>query len=65
MKKVYLIFLVSILFSGCVNSNSSVMPKFPTATKEVGAKIKGLNDKDVDSWIIELFKLKTKLELSK
>lgn len=50
-----------MLMMGC-QSNCTV-PTFPKPTKEVMSKIKTLNDKDVDNWMIELYKLKLKLKL--
>ena len=52
--------------TGCSESKTNcTYPTFPNATKEVGQKIKSLNDKDVDNWMIELYKLKLKLESKK
>jgi hypothetical protein len=49
---------------GC-SQNSCNYPTFPTTTKEVGKKIQSLHDKDVDSWMVELYKLKLKLEMNR
>lgn len=49
-----------MLMTGC-QSNNCTVPTFPKPTKEVMSKIKTLNDKDVDSWMVELYKLKLKL----
>lgn len=48
---------------GCSSSKECVKPTFPNTTKEVGMKIKSLHDKDVDNWMVELYKLKLKLEV--
>jgi hypothetical protein len=46
---------------GC--QGNCTVPTFPKPTKEVMSKIKTLNDKEVDNWMIELYKLKLKLEV--
>lgn len=51
------------MIAGCSQSKECVKPTFPNTTKEVGMKIKSLHDKDVDNWMIELYKLKLKLEV--
>lgn len=50
-----------MLIQGCL-SNSCTKPTFPKPTIHTMDKVKGLKDKEVDSWIIELYKLKLKLE---
>lgn len=54
--------MLMLLTTGCSSSNC-IYPTFPNASKEVGNKIKSLHDKEVDSWIVELYKLKLKLEI--
>jgi hypothetical protein len=51
------------MIAGCSQSKECVKPTFPNTTKEVGMKIKFLNDRDVDNWMVELYKLKLKLEV--
>lgn len=60
-----LIILLSMMFTiqGCSQSKECVKPTFPNTTKDVGMKIKSLNDRDVDNWMMELYKLKLKLEV--
>lgn len=50
-----------MLIQGCLG-NSCTKPTFPKPTIHTMDKVKGLKDKEVDSWIIELYKLKLKLE---
>ena len=60
-----LIIALSMMFMivGCSQSKECVKPPFPNTTKEVGMKIKSLNDRDVDNWMMELYRLKLKLEV--
>lgn len=52
-----------IFMTNCSKNESCVMPIFPKPTKEVSYKIKSLNDKAVDGWMMELVQLKEKLEV--
>jgi len=55
--------LMMFMTVGCSQNKECVKPTFPNTTKEVGMKIKSLNDRDVDNWMVELYKLKLKLEV--
>ena len=52
--------LTMFMLSGCATSN--VCPPFPKPSKEVIMELKGLDSKEVDSWVVELYKLQLKLE---
>lgn len=62
MKLIGSIFII-VLLSGCV-STTTVCPTYPKPSKEVLTKIKSLQDPDVDSWMIDQFKLNKKLGLN-
>ena len=47
---------------GC-GSKHTICPQYPAPTQGVLNKIKSLNDKDVDSWIIKQYKLNKKLKV--
>lgn len=51
-----------MLMQGCL-SNQCSKPTFPKPTEYTVNKIKSLKDKEVDNWVIELYKLKLKLEV--
>lgn len=62
MQKIGINLVIAILFlSGC--ASSTVCPQYPKPTQEVLGKIKSLNDKDVDDWIIKQFKLNKQLKI--
>lgn len=63
MHKIGISLLLAVLIiSGCA-SNSVVCPKYPKPTQQVLVKIKSLNDKDVDDWIVKQFKLNKQLKI--
>lgn len=52
--------LIALFFTGCTNTH--ICPPFPKPTKEILQPIESLNNKDVDKWMEELFKLNLKLK---
>jgi hypothetical protein len=57
---IWTLVLTMLMLSGCATSN--VCPPFPEPSKEAIQDIQGLGSPSVDSWMVELFKLKLKLE---
>ena len=49
------------LLNGCVIA-SSACPSFPKPTKEAIMDLQKLNSKEVNAWIVELFRLELKLK---
>lgn len=49
------------LLSGCV-VGSSACPNFPKPTKEAIMDLQKLDSKEVNAWIVELFRLELKLK---
>ncbi len=58
----YLIPLIAISFLAGCGSIKSVCPQYPSPSQEVLTKIKSLDDKEVDEWIINQYKLNQKLK---
>ena len=68
---------VGIFNSGCSNKDAEldshpivvaqtvICPPFPSPELDVLTKIQGLHDPKIDSWMIELFRLKRELEVCK
>jgi uncharacterized protein YcfL len=57
---IWTLVLTMFMLSGCATSN--VCPPFPKPSKEVIMELQGLGSKEVDSWVVELYKLQLKLE---
>lgn len=49
------------MFVGC-SYQTSICPVFPEPSQKVLDSLKDLNDKDIDSWVVELYKLNKKLK---
>lgn len=60
MRKTLMMLIFIVMMVGCVNTN--VCPPFPKPTNEVLKSIHTLQSKEVDSWMIELFKLNEKIK---
>lgn len=55
---------LAMSFIGC-SYNSYLCPEFPKPSQSVLNEIKSLNNSEVDSWVIELYKLNKKLQVCK
>lgn len=53
--------LTMFLLNGCVIT-SSACPSFPKPSKEAIMDLQKLNSKEVNAWIVELFRLELKLK---
>lgn len=63
MVKVWSLALAMFL-TGC-SYNSILCPEFPKPTQSVLDELKALNNSEVDSWVVELYKLNQKLQVCK
>lgn len=60
--KIFIIAIIgSFLLSGCA-SKITVCPGFPKPKQETLKQLKDLNNKNVDDWIEDLFRLNKKLK---
>lgn len=60
----FILLTIVFFFVGCAAYTVSC-PQFPVPSQNVLNKIKSLNDKEVDCWIENMFKLNKKLKLCK
>lgn len=56
---IWILPLMTLMLSGC--AVGSACPPFPKPSKEVVMELQSLENKAVDSWVVELFKLDLKL----
>lgn len=50
---------------GCGSKNNTICPAYPKPTQDVLDRIKSLEDKNVDDWMLEQYKLNLKLGVCK
>lgn len=55
---------LALFLTGC-SYNSMLCPDFPKPTQSVLDELKALNNSEVDSWVVELYKLNQKLQVCK
>lgn len=54
-----------LIMQGCGSKNNTICPIYPKPTQDVLDRIKSLQDKNVDDWMIEQYKLNLKLGVCK
>jgi len=63
MKKIIGSICLVLLLSGCYENSVSVCPIYPKPSQEVLTRIKSLNSRTVDLWMIKQYKLNKKLDV--
>lgn len=54
-----------LIMQGCGSKNNTICPAYPKPTQDVLDRIKSLEDKNVDDWMLEQYKLNLKLGVCK
>lgn len=62
--RLIMLVLMTAFLAGCADKMVTSCPPFPSPAPAAVDKIQGLHDRDVDDWMVRLFKLKKQLEVT-